>query len=122
SQRMAKERTPKLQRPTAAKKNNPWLSGSFYLFSYVIVIATIVTAIIMLSKYGVSRTTVAVLPVVLIGGLLGIGLIGANQLKNDERLKDESYVKLMIETYKRLPLLRGKGGSNKLLEGAEEKK
>jgi hypothetical protein len=44
--------------------------------------------------------------------LLSIGIIGANQLKNDERLSDESYVKLMIESYKRLPLLRGKGESN----------
>lgn len=29
-------------------------------------------------------------------------------MKNDERLSDESYVKLMIESYKRLPLLRDK--------------
>jgi hypothetical protein len=36
-------------------------------------------------------------------------------LKNDQRLSDESYVKLMIESYKRLPLLRGKGKSNNLL-------
>jgi hypothetical protein len=27
-------------------------------------------------------------------------------------LLDESYVKLMVESYKRLPLLRGKGESN----------
>ncbi|HKQ75083.1 MAG TPA: COR domain-containing protein [Blastocatellia bacterium] len=122
SRRMPEELTPKPQQSTRAQKNNPWVSGSFYLFSYVVVIATIVIAIIVLNKYGVSWTTGAVLAVVLIGGLLGIGVIGANQLKNDELLSDKSYVKLMIESYKRLPLLRGKGESNNLLEGTVKKK
>ena len=36
-------------------------------------------------------------------------------MKNDERLSDESYVKLMIEFYKRLLLFRGKDEANKLL-------
>ena len=102
--------------PTVTHKNNPWLSGSFYLVSYLVVIATILVAIVVLNKYGISWTTGAVIPIVLMGGLLSIGIIGANQLKNDERLSDESYVKLMIESYKRLPLLRGKGDSNNLLE------
>lgn len=119
--RMPEEIQPKPQQPAAAQKNNPWLSGSFYLIAYVTVIATILIAIVVLNKYGVSWTTGAVLAVVLIGGLLGIGIIGANQLKNDERLSDESYVKLMIETYKQLPLLRGKGASDNLLEKAREK-
>ena len=97
---------------TAMQRNNPWLSGSFYLVSFVVIVATILIAIIVLNQYGISWTTAAIIPVVLIGGLLSIGIIGANQLKNDERLSDESYVKLMIESYKRLPLLRGKGESN----------
>ncbi len=113
---MPEESRPKHHSPTATQKNNPWLSGSFYLVSYVVIVATILIAIIVLNKYGVSWTTGAVIPLVLIGGLLSIGIIGANQLKNDERLSDESYVKLMIESYKRLPLLRGKGESDKLLE------
>ena len=45
--------------------------------------------------------------VVTIGALLAIGVIGAMQLRNDDRLSDESFLKLMIEWYKRLPLLRG---------------
>jgi small GTP-binding protein len=98
--------------PIAAQKNNPWLSGSFYLVSFVVAVATILIAIVMLNNYGISWTTAAVIPLVVIGGLLGIGIVGANQLKNDERLSDESYVKLMVESYKRLPLLRGKGESN----------
>jgi hypothetical protein len=119
TRRMPEKITPKPQQPA---QNNPWLSGSFYLFAYVAVIATILIAIVVLNKYGVSWTAGAVLSVVLIGGLLGIGVIGANQLKNDDRLSDESYVKLMIESYKRLPLLRGKAESVNLLERIEEKK
>lgn len=38
-----------------------------------------------------------------------IGVIGAMQLRNDDRLSEESFLKLMIESYKRLPLLRGDG-------------
>jgi GTPase SAR1 family protein len=114
--RVSEEMIPKPPLPTATQRNNPWLSGSFYLVSFVVAIATILISIVVLNKYGISWTTAAVLPVVLIGGLLSIGIVGANQLRNDDRLSDESYVKLMIESYKRLPLLRGKGESNDLLE------
>jgi small GTP-binding protein len=112
-QRMPEEIQLKPRPPSATQKNNPWLSGSFYLVSFVVAIATILIAIVVLDKYSISWTTGAVIPVVLIGGLLTIGIIGANQLKNDARLSDESYVKLMIESYKRLPLLRGKGEPDK---------
>ena len=114
-QPMPEETLPKTQPPSTPQRNNPWISGSFYLVTYVVAVATILIAIIVLNKYGISWTTGAVIPIVLIGGLLCIGVIGANQLKNDERLSDESYVRLMIESYKRLPLLRGKGDSNNLL-------
>ncbi len=110
-QRMPEEIQPK-QLPAATQRNNPWLSGSFYLVSYLVAVATILVAIIVLNTYGISWTTAAVIPLIVIGALLSIGIIGATQLKNDERLSDESYVKLMIESYKRLPLLRGKGESN----------
>ena len=113
---MPEEIRPKPRTPSAIQQSNPWRSGWFYLISYVVVIATIVAAIVVLNIYGISWTTAAVIPVVIIGGLLSIGIIGANQLRNDDRLSDESYVKLMIESYKRLPLLRGKGESDSLLK------
>jgi hypothetical protein len=80
----------------------------------VVVFAVIVAAIIVLNQYGISRTTAAIMPIVLICGLLGYGIIGAHQLKNDGQLSDESYVTLMIESYKRLPLLGGKEEAKKL--------
>ncbi len=51
-------------------------------------------------------------PVVLIGVLLAVGIIGALQLRQDDRLTEQSFLKLMLETYKRLPLLRGNGSAS----------
>ncbi|MEQ6118670.1 hypothetical protein [Reichenbachiella sp. MALMAid0571] len=79
------------------KKNNPWLSGSFYLIATIVVI----------SGLGVLSNTVEwyLFPIVLIGGILIVGIVGVLQLKNDERISDKSFVSLIKETYKRLPLL-----------------
>lgn len=60
----------------------------------------------LISKY-VSITAGVMTGVVIVGALLAIGVIGAMQLRNDDRLSEESFLKLMIESYKRLPLLRG---------------
>jgi internalin A len=79
-------------------KNNPWKAGSFYLVAFVVVA-------VVLALIGIYVSWIAV-PVVLIAALLAITVIGAMQLRNDVRLKDESFVKLIIEFYKRLPLLR----------------
>ena len=85
---------PKIMTP----KNNPWISGSFYLF----VAAVILTGLAVIS----NTVHWTLLPIIIIGGILLIGIIGALQLKNDDKLKDESFIKLMSETYKKLPLLR----------------
>ena len=86
-------------KPTTMKKNNnPWISGSFYLF----------VAIIVMTGLAVISNTVhwLLLPIIIIGGILLIGVVGAFQLRNDDKLKDESFLKLMTETYKSLPLLK----------------
>jgi hypothetical protein len=88
----------KPMRMSTPTKNNPWISGLFYLFLFVVVIS----AISVVSNY-VHWT---LFPIILIGGILLIGVIGALQLKNDDKLKDKSFIKLISETYKRLPLLR----------------
>ena len=80
------------------QKNNPWISGSFYLISAIVVISGLAVLSNMVDWY--------YFPIILIGGILLIGIIGAFQLKNDDKLKDESFVNLISETYKRLPLLR----------------
>jgi hypothetical protein len=46
------------------------------------------------------------LPIVLIAGILIVGVVGALQLRNDKLLSEQNFLALMVETYKRLPLLR----------------
>lgn len=80
-----------------ASKNNPWISGSFYL----------TLAAIVITGLAVVSNTVnwILLPIIIIGGILVIGLVGILQLRNDDKIEDKSFVKLISETYKRLPLL-----------------
>ena len=90
------------------KERNPWKTGSFYLFAAVIVIILLAVVSVNLPWYAV--------PIVFIGGLLLLAVIGALQLRNDESLSEENFLKLMIETFRRLPLLRN---SEVLLEKQE---
>jgi hypothetical protein len=78
-------------------KNNPWISGLFYLAVVIIVI----TGLSVLSN-SVHWT---LLPIIIIGGILLIGLVGTLQLKNDDKITDKSFVSLITETFNRLPLI-----------------
>jgi hypothetical protein len=78
-------------------RRNPWLSGSFYLAAFAIV-ATLFLV--------VARTvTFSVLPIVAIVALLGVSLIGAFQLRQDESLSEKNFLALMALTFKQIPLL-----------------
>jgi hypothetical protein len=81
-----------------AKKSSPWASGLFYLF----------VAVVIFSGLAVISNMVhwVFLPIIIIGGVLIIGVIGALQLRNDDKLKENNFLTLMVETYKRLPLLK----------------
>lgn len=82
-------------------RNNPWKSGSFYLFAVVVIVVVIAVIGSLLPWY--------VLPPVVIGGLLVFVAVGVHQLRNDGRLKEESYVKLMGEVFRSLPLVSKRG-------------
>lgn len=90
-------RIDELENSNNMTKNSPWSSGLFYLL----------VAIVIIAGLGVLSKTVhwSLLPIIIIGGLLIIGLIGFLQLRNDEKLKDETFLELVIETYKRLPII-----------------
>jgi internalin A len=80
---------------------SPWVSGSFYVFVFAVVICGL----------GVLANTVPVfvLPILLIAGVIFIPVIGALQLRQDERLSDKSFIKLMEITVGQLPLIRKLG-------------
>ncbi|MDX6384930.1 MAG: internalin [Blastocatellia bacterium] len=105
----------KAHTPTPQLKNKPFGSLMTFVFGFVILLGAIVVAAIAISKW-VSVTAGVMTGVTIIGALLAIGVLGAMQLRNDDLLTEVSFLKLMIESYKRLPLLRGKDKSSNLLE------
>jgi archaellum biogenesis protein FlaJ (TadC family) len=86
-----------LNKQEKMKKNNPWISGSFYL----------VVAVVIIASLGVLSNIVywSVFPIIIVAGILVIALVGILQLKNDEKISDKSFTSLIKETYKRLPLI-----------------
>ncbi|MEA5452275.1 COR domain-containing protein, partial [Leptolyngbya sp. CCNP1308] len=94
----------------APRPRTPWGSGLFYLF-----VLAVVTGLFAVVSHFVAGY---LLPVVIIGALLAIGIVGAFQLMQDERFSEANFVTLIIEAYKRLPLLRGQ--DSKSLPSAEE--
>src|SRR6185503_19027460 len=88
-------RRPQAAPPVLPRPNNPTGSIVSYTAVFVIVLAAIVGAAIAISKW-VSITAGVMTGVVIIGALLAIGVIGAFQLRNDDRLSEKSFLTLMI--------------------------
>jgi len=78
-------------------KQNPWISGSFYLVALVVVSAAFAVISAYIPWY--------IIPILLIAAIIALGVIGAFQLRMDGELNESNFLTLMIETYKRLPLL-----------------
>lgn len=68
-------------------KDNPWLSGSFYLFVIIAVVALLLVAAKVVDPL--------VVPIVIIGALLLASIVVAFQLKQDRGLSEESFLSLI---------------------------
>jgi len=86
-----------LQKPESASVG-PWTSGSFYVIAFVVIVGEFF--------YAATKVGWWVVPIVAITGILSISVIGALQLRHDDRLKDESFLKLMTTTLRQLVLIR----------------
>jgi internalin A len=84
--------------PPSPTRNNPWVAGSFYVFAFVMIAASVAAVTMVVSALAV--------PFVLIAAILALAAISAAQLRNDERLKEKGFVDLMGMALKRLVLLR----------------
>ncbi|HET9711760.1 MAG TPA: COR domain-containing protein [Pyrinomonadaceae bacterium] len=103
---MPEDLSPQPPAPVGPRSNNPTGSILAYVVAFVLLLGAIVGAAVVISNW-VSIAAGVTTGVVIIGALLAIGVVGAFQLRNDARLSEESFLKLMIESYKRLPLLGG---------------
>ena len=84
------------------KENKPqvasaWANGSFYLFVFVVVVAGI--------GFLGNQLSFPVFCVLVIAGVLLVPIIGALQLKQDERVQDETFLELMKMVIGQLPLI-----------------
>jgi hypothetical protein len=84
-------------KPAIVTKPSLWSTGGFFLLAIVVI--TAMAAII--SAY----VPWYIIPIVFIFGILGVGVIGAFILRYNGELSEPNFLKLMIETYKRIPLL-----------------
>lgn len=76
--------------------NNAWINGSFYLFAFVTVLGVI--------RVAFGELGAAWLPLTGVLALLLILVIGAMQLKNDEKfVDDQSFLKLMLAVLSKIP-------------------
>lgn len=74
-----------------------WANGSFYLFVFAVVIAGL----------GILAKSIPIyaLPLILIAGILFVPIIGALQLRQDDRLSEKRFSELMKMTIEQLPLI-----------------
>ena len=95
---MTARRSVDVGRPGGVSRQSPWSTGSFYLVALVVV----ATLLLIMGR----TVNLIALPIVLIGALLGLSIIGALQLRHDEKLSDKSFLELMRLSVRSLPLLR----------------
>lgn len=84
--------------PNATAQNTPWISGSFYLAAMVI----LVVLFLIVAK----SVSLSVLPIVIVGSLISVSLIGAFQLRQDNSLSEKNFLSLMFLTFRQLPFIR----------------
>ena len=83
-------------------RRNPWFSGSFYLGAAVILL----TALTIVA----GNVSARLFPIVVAGAFAGLTIIGAFQLKNDGRLSEQAFFKLIDLSMRRvlLPLSKAR--------------
>lgn len=94
-ERVFREATKDAHERSMSRHVSPWVSGSFYLLALLLVLATL--AVIA------NVVPIWILPAVIVGGLLGLSLIGTLQLRQDRRLSEEGFLRLIWLTLRQLP-------------------
>lgn len=81
----------------AARLRSPWFSGLFYLVVVVVVVALLLVVGEVIAPWA--------LPLVVVGAVLLVSVVGALQLRADDRLHERNFVTLMGDVLRRLPLV-----------------
>jgi hypothetical protein len=78
-------------------RHNPWISGSFYLFAFLSILVALRIVFGQLSPWLLAPTV--------FGSLLGVTVVGAFQLRNDDQLREKPFLQLMSLSLRSLPLI-----------------
>ena len=81
----------------AARLRSPWFSGFFYIVVLAIVVGLLLVVASVLPAW--------VVPIVIVGAVLLVALVGALQMRQDDRLSEKGFLQLMADVFRRLPLL-----------------
>ena len=88
-----------------ALSRSSWASGSFYLFAFLCVIGALGVLVKVVGWYA--------LPIIIIGGVIVLPIIGALQLRQDNRLSQKKFLDLVSMAFKQLPLISKLTGPKK---------
>jgi len=84
--------------PNAQRPSSPWIPGMFYLFVLIAVMLTV--------RFVTGPLGPWLLPVLIVGALLAVAVIGAFTLRNQQLLKEKNFIQLMVVSLQYLPLIR----------------
>lgn len=84
-------------RREAARMRSPWLSGLFYLMVAVLIISLLLVVGHLAPWWA--------FPLVVLGAVLLVSLVGALQMRQDDHLTEVGFLKLMGDVLRRLPLV-----------------
>lgn len=91
------EGRPVMEKRTSISVKSAWANGSFYLVAFLALISVI--------GYFAGQLPVYSIAIVLVAGSFGVLLVGALQLRQDERLSETGFLDLARMVLKQLPLL-----------------
>ena len=77
-------------------RQSPWVSGSFYMALFLVVVSALLVIARLLPIWAV--------PMVAVGGVLGTSVLGAFQLRHDEKLTERGFLRLMLVAVRKLPM------------------
>lgn len=84
-----------VERLARERMSGPWRSGMFYLLAAITVVGVVTIATWVVSPW--------LLPLVMVGCLLVISVVGVLQLRQDDRLSERGFVELMRMALSNLP-------------------
>ena len=100
TRRLAKDESDRAAQRAAAQLRRPWVTGSFYLFAFLAIVVVLLVISTSLPAWA--------LPIILVGGFVGVVTIAALQLRQDDRLSEENLVTLLTLVFKKLPVVAGR--------------